>query len=393
MVSTVSVFAMEKAVVLPKRVSHPSIRVGTITGFGDKYHSNGLLGSIGDNYSRTFDANTISSMMPEASALIASLNQFGSYRLGDRLNLGTLKIEADPTVRYEAGVFAHGITENFTLVAVVPVVHYQVNASVYQTGGNVREIVGALPEDLRNQVSRFQVNLVEQFNSRMSAAGYSSFGSRTDTYVGDSQILSFYRYHESRFWSGVVKTSLTLPTGPKDNPDDLLDLPFFGQTAIGVHFLQDLKPWPHWIFGAYAGHTIKIPDRIVKRVPETENEPIPAADRKEEVVRDLGDVTTGGVNTRYLLTDSWEVGAGLEFGFKNADSYSGNRGWNYDLIAKDTYSEWTKFQGALEYSTTNSYLKKDFPIPLAIAYEYSDTISGINVERQVTHELIFKGYF
>ncbi|MEQ1877281.1 MAG: hypothetical protein ABL958_11580 [Bdellovibrionia bacterium] len=378
---------------LPKSVNHPSIRFGVITGFGDKYHSNGLLSSVGENYTRTFDSATLTAAFPEARALVASLNQFGSLRLGDQLNLGTLNIEAEPKVRYEAGVFARGISKNFTLAGVFPVVHYEVNAQVNQTGGNVREILASLPADLRAQVSNLPLDLVAGFHSRMATGGYSSFGTRSETFFGDAQLLGFYRYHESAYWSGVVKTTLTLPTGPKDNPDDLLDLPFFGQTSVGVHFLQDLHPWKNLVLGAYAGHTVKVPDRIVRRVPRDEADIIPDSTRKEELVRDLGDVTTGGVNSRYLLGESFEVGLGLEFGFKAADHYSGSNGWNYGLVGKDSYSEWQKLQAGVEFSTTNSYLKKSFPIPFAIAYEYGDIISGINVERQISHEIIFKGYF
>jgi hypothetical protein len=120
---------------------------------------------------------------------------------------------------------------------------------------------------------------------------------------------------------------------------------------------------------------------------------IPDASRKEELDRDLGDVTTTGVNARYTLSDSWEIGTGLEFGFKGADRYSGSRGWNYDLVSRDSSSQWQKAQAALEFSTTNWYLNGSFPIPLSIAYEYGDIISGTNVERQVCHEISLKGYF
>ncbi|HEX4925900.1 MAG TPA: hypothetical protein VFV50_17540 [Bdellovibrionales bacterium] len=385
--------ALEKAVVLPKGVSHPALRLGTITGFGDKFHSDGLLASVGDTYSKTFDSRTLTTVFPEARALVDSLNQFGSYKLGDQLNLGTLKIEADPKVRFEAAVFAHGFTEHFSLAVALPVVHYSVKTSVYQTEGNLNEIAAALPADLRAQVSKLPLDLVNGFHSRLASAGYAAFGERSQTFMADAQLLGFYRYHQSRFWSGVVKSTLTLPTGPKDDPDDLLDLPFFGQTAFGIHFLQDMNPMRDLVIGAYAGHTIKLPDRSVKRVPRDDQDVLPEADRKEELVRDLGDVTTAGVNARYMLSDAWEAGTGLEFGFKGPDSYSGNRGYNYSLLSRNSSSEWQKLQGSLEFSTTNWFLKNEFALPVAIAYEYSDIISGFNVERQISHELTFKGYF
>src|SRR5690606_7565164 len=111
------------------------------------------------------------------------------------------------------------------------------------------------------------------------------------------------------------------------------------------------------------------------------------------VKRDLGDVVTIGGSTNYWFTKFLNLGAGYDFSYKNQDSYSGARGYDYSLLSRNTESNWHRISGVATFSTVNMFFDKEFVAPLMLSYSYSDIVAGTNVDRQVIHEMNFKMFF
>jgi hypothetical protein len=47
----------------------------------------------------------------------------------------------------------------------------------------------------------------------------------------------------------------------------------------------------------------------------------------------------------------------------------------------------------LTYDSTTAYQRKEAWLPAMISYEYSDTIRGLNIERQTIHEIWLTLFF
>jgi hypothetical protein len=310
--------------------------------------------------------------------------------------LGVLRVETHPEIRYFAPLYAFGITDKWTLGVGVPILKYDNRLSFRQTGSNIEQIrasVGNVSSDLNSAFDQLSVNLAATAQTHLTSKGYKPIVDRSETIVGDVQLASLYRFHDSRAWTGLFKTIVTLPTGPGDDPDDLVDLGLYGQTAVEPQLLANIPVFP-WLFLAAKGSVrYAIPDRIVKRVPESSDDSLPNADRKENVRRQLGLGTSVGLSATAKVYSRVSAGLGFEASHKSEDHYDGERGWDYSLLARETETAEGRVRLNLMYSSTEAYLRKESSFPTMVTYEFSDTVRGMNVERQTIHELAVTLFF
>lgn len=393
--------AIDKAAVLPKGVYHSSFRAGLISEIGERYGTGGTLNNLGDNLSKNFDLKEIMAVTsPEKRAkindLVNTLNQFGESKIGDQVNLGTLRFSIDPSVQFYAPVLAYGLTERFTIGIAVPVVNFKSHVSVFQTSSNIPQIKAQVPgvdTKLTDGLNELNQNLVTAFGEALQTRGFKALHDHDDSYIGDIQLVGLYQVYKGHPFSTVLKGLIVLPTGPQDDPDDLGDLPALHQGALGLGVIQDYHIAPKWTVGAGFNYLMKIPDRIEKRVPLNGDDALPDISQKEMLNRDLGDTATASINARVELTDSLEAGVGYEWGVKGADYYQGSRSYDYTLLSRDTHSTWQRMEAELEYSTVKDFLGGKSDLPWGISYEFSDTVAGTNIEHQRVHELGLKMYF
>jgi len=396
--------AVDKAQVLPKRVNYASVRFGVMDKLGEVYGASGGIGLRGDAFSQSFDMNKIRKfatpeIKTELDRLTKTLNTFGNSEIANQLNLGTLQFDVDPTVRYTAPIYARGITERFTLGLALPVINYKAQINVAQVGSNVPQIkrelqaVTANSEELARGLNRLDESLVTTFNQIVQDRGYKPIRSREESFLGDIQMVGLYHLVKQSRENAVLKVGLVLPTGPEDDPDDLTDLNNQHQFAVGAGVINDYSFISRWTIGSGVYFLSRIPDRSTRRVPESEEDSLPKANRKERLDRDLGDSLSANANIRYQFNDYFEATAGFETGTKSPDQYSGQKGWDYALLSKNTYQTWNKTLFALEYSTVAGFIGGRDPIPFTVSYDFSDIFAGTNIERQQMHELGIKLYF
>jgi hypothetical protein len=204
---------------------------------------------------------------------------------------------------------------------------------------------------------------------------------------------SSLRLYNARFVDFYLLNQLTLPTGPKDDPDDLVDLNIFGKTNFQTMLFTNYN-FVRWMeLGVGIGYTWGITDDIVKRVPRSEDDALPPESTKETLDKDPGDAVNVQFASNFITSDYIHFGFGYEWNDKKADKYTGHRNLRYDLLEKDsnTKSEVAKFK--LTYSTLNGFLQGTEKIPYSVVYAFADTVRGENIEREMTHELLLKFYF
>jgi hypothetical protein len=237
------------------------------------------------------------------------------------------------------------------------------------------------------------VNLIGEYKKALQNYGYQDPSVGNQTALGDLQVAGIYQYYADRRWTLYNQTTVNLPTGPEDDPSNLVDIPIFHQTNLRSEFKQDFRITPKWTFGTMVGYIWRIPDQADKRVPSSRDDLLPPANRQERVARDLGDSYLLGTSMSYALTRVWSVNGSYEFNRKAEDRYRGERGYDYSLLAKDSKTEAHRVGLGVTFSTVDMFYAQEFMAPLQLSYSYSDVISGVNIDRQQSHELSLRVFF
>jgi hypothetical protein len=389
-------FAMDSADVLPSGVHSPALRAGVISGVSQRYAGDGSLVTLTDVHSLEFNVQQLQQMEPRVQQLVHALNQFGRQDFGDNLNLGTLRIDINPEIRYYAPLHAFGVTPGWTVAAGLPIVQYRNKITMSQTGSNIAQIraqTGGLSKDLDSAFNELEVGLINGAKNELASKGYKPLTDRSETIIGDLQLASLYKVFTTPRFAGQLKTVVNLPTGPSDDPDDLADLGAFGQTAVDQ--IAVLTYRPHRLFQAAlkAAYRLNFSDRYVMRVPKDSEDTLPGPETKEMVRRKIGDAITLGASGTVFMTKTINAGVGIEGTQKTSDSYSGDGTANYSLLARNSDASSMRFRAGLGYDTTQAYLDSEAILPTVVSYEFSDTIRGTNIERQTIHEIWLTLFF
>lgn len=391
--------AMDSTELLPAGVNSPAFRYGIVSGIDSKYSADGSVATLNDINTVNFNSEQLKLISPEVTTLVNILNQFSQQKLGSQINLGTLRVETEPKVTYLAPIYARGITENLTLAVAMPIVFYENKLRLNQSNSNVGAICSqfaGLNEDLpeiKDACAQLSIKVVDATANELAKKGYKPIQDRKETVPGDFQFVSLYKAHDDGSTSVMVKNTLTLPTGQKNDPDDLADLGVFGVTALEPGVVFNYLPWRKMRLAAKASYKFVAPDKAEMRVPGTAGDILPGPETKETLSRNLGDSINLGGAANLAIGQYFSIAGGYEFTTKGKDSFSGSRGARYDLLAKDSSSIAHKIKGGVSFDTISLYQrKKNFP-PLKVDYEVINTIAGKNTDRQLVNELSLTMFF
>lgn len=392
-------FAMDSTEILPKGINSPAIRYGIISGVDSKYMADGSVMSLNDINTVNFDSKQLEKINPDVTNLVNILNEFSQQRLGQQLNLGTMRVETVPDVKYMAPIYARGISESLTLALALPIVFYENELSLQQSASNVSQICSQfsgiendIPE-LKSACQELNVKVVDATRNELSKKGYRPIQDRKETVLGDAQFVSLWKFHDDQIHSALLRTTLTLPTGKKNDPDDLADLGVFGNTAIEPAVVVNYLPWRRMRLAAKAGYKFILPDSMEVRVPGSEGDILPGQETKEKVSRRTGGTAFVGGAANLSIGSSFSIAGGYEYSRKSADNFSGNRGARYDILGKDSKSQAHKLRAGVTYDTISLYQRtKSFP-PLKLDYEVINTIAGSNSDRQLVNEFSLTMFF
>lgn len=374
---------------LPKGIRSLALRTGIVQGLNQGFDEQGSQMGIGDLRAVTFDAQMLSQQSDRSRLLVDALNAIGSQNLGSQLNLGTLKADAKPAIQFMAPVLAYGIQSNWTLALAVPVISFKNDVSFRVEGSNVESYrqlgAGSISPELSQALD---TSPAVEFEKSLRDKGYKPMGSRQQTFLGDLQLVSMYRIQNSRTYSSLLQTTLTLPTGPKYDSDDLLAGNIWGRTSLDNTFVIGYQAARRVSLNPYAGVNLFLPDQVERRVPNSEYDTLPAADQKKTTNRQLGASVKLGMDANFDITRAWSTGVGGEHSVKAQDKYSGSgENLRYDLLSDETDSSASTLRALLTYSSVAAYRAKKALIPGIISLGISDIIAGKNVLKETRTEL------
>lgn len=393
--------AMDSTEPLPARINSPAFRFGSISGVDSKYNSSGGVVALSDINTIEFNSDQLKKVMSKEGdtikTLILVLNQnSGTDRFGDQLNLGTLRIDTVPDVKYFVPIYARGITDNLSLAVAMPVVFYKNKLSLVQSNSNANEIcdqIGANPA-LQEACTKLRATkMTEEVRAKLATLGYRPIQDRKETLMGDLQLVSFWRFFNRDKHSIVLRNTLILPTGKPNDPDDLADLGSFGETATEALVLYNYLPWKSLRLSTKAVYKLTLPDHVDARVPKDNDDFLPGSETRQRVGRNLGDTITLGTAATWNFYGDFGIAGGYEYARKSSDRYSGSAGGRYDLLERDSSSEAHRLRGGISYDTIGLYQrKKNFP-PMKFDFEVTNTVAGRNTDRSLTNELSVTLFF
>lgn len=377
--------------VLPAGVRMTEGRYGVISGLDQTWKNDGKLYDLGETRSVTFDAATLARVNDRARDLVHALDQFGSHDLGHTLQLGTLNVSTTPEINYYAPVIAYGVTDRLTIGVGLPVIHYTNTISLSASASNLdfyRQQLGGASRALDGVLN---MDLVAETQRVLAEKQYRPLTNRDTTFLGDVQIAMLYRLPDFGDWALMHQLTLTLPTGPKDDPNDLMALNSFGRTSIEAVLIAARALKPRVTFLPYVSLLVPIPDRTSRRVPTNDYDTLPDPDTTEDLGRWTAPTLAFGSELRWEVIDRWSLKTGLEVAGKGQDRYYGSG--RTDLLEKDTDSSVVRARGGLTYSTVEDYKLKKASLPSRLALEVTDTVVGRNIERQLRTDLTAMLFF
>lgn len=378
---------------LPPDIYSPAIRFGHINGLDQRFNEDGKLVSLTDYNAIEFDAKTLSKFNSQAQNLISTLNRFGAFKIGDELNLGVLEIQAHPKIDYAAPIFAKGITKKWTLGFGLPVIHYQNRVTLSQSFSNIdyyKKQFSGLSSELDQALN---TNLGDSTQQVLVEKGYKPLENRDQQFLGDSQIVSLYKVYEEADLTLVHQATLTLPTGPVYDTDDLLALNTFHKTSVENTLAVSKQALPLWKVTPYASLKYTLPEKIDIRVPENEDDILPTKSSTENVIRQDGLSYEFGLQNVVDMTESFQISFDYRLGEKAMDEFSGSQNRRYDLLSKNTDTKWQKTSFEFAYSTVKSYFKHSSRIPFILSLNFFDTLAGKNIERRFGQEMAMTLFF
>ncbi|MCO5143986.1 MAG: hypothetical protein M9962_12925 [Oligoflexia bacterium] len=392
-------FALDSNELLPQSVNSPAIRFGVVSGVDSKYNADGAVQSLNEINTIHFNAEQLQKLDSGISDLANILNQFSQQELGSQLNLGSLRVETIPDVKYLVPIYARGITDNLTLAIAAPIVFYKNKLTLNQSASNAEQICNYfrstqkdIPE-LKDACDKLKVKIKDSVQNELKNLGYKPIEDRSETIFGDIQLVGLYKFYNVNPISLVSRTTLNLPTGQTNDPDDLADLGAFGTRSIEEFVILNWTPNRKFRIASKVGYRFMIPDRAEVRVPGSAGDILPGPSSKENVKRDLGDSLTVGGAINYAIWGALTIAGGYEFVMKGADKYSGSRGKKYDLLGQDTQSRAHKLKAGISYDTIELYQRtKSFP-PLKLDFDVTNTFAGVNSDRQLVNELSLTMFF
>jgi hypothetical protein len=182
------------------------------------------------------------------------------------------------------------------------------------------------------------------------------------------------------------------PTGEEDDPDSLVDYPLGSGTYAPLFWLhQDYIGLKKLLLSTTLKYEWYLPDRNYLRVPDSVDQPL--TNNKERVDRDIGDYFEFQLNGSYEFLEGLSLWGRYTYGYKWRDSFSGDKGFDYDSLEAETGQISHEYRIGLAYSTVPLFMANKFPLPIEAFVGYRSRFAGENVLKTDYINLGFTLYF
>lgn len=368
----------DDASVLPKGVFKPQINSKFYFPVDEQYGPGGGTEDVAEDFNAVLDSNVFPSL--------SDVEQGFGLPPGFA-NIGTSVISFEYDFNLYEFDFHYGFTDRLTIGVHIPYwdVKNDVNAEVESANATVgaNPFIGT-PNDPFGGAPLIPVALggvpltTDQVqNLLVEGFGYKPIKSWSGRGFSDIEAGFRYQYLNTDTWRLAFTGGVRIPTGEKDDPDNLMDYPLgTGAWALLFNFNQDYLGIKNLVINTTFRYELYLPDEETLRILYDVDKPITPF--KERVDRDYGDVIELEVSGVYTLREGWNVSMLYKYGFSFKDDIDGDMGYEYSSLEDETdYKEHVGIIG-LSYSTIELYKQKKFAVPLVASISYRNRFAGEN---------------
>jgi hypothetical protein len=296
--------------------------------------------------------------------------------------LGKFAADIRSRVNVYAPIFSYGITPKVTLALAVPFYSVSNASSMDFTPSETgKAFLNRLSNNYNNQTQSAREaadklnNAVGRLNDKLEKNGYKKIQDWSGTGFGDTQLVAKVRTSEMPYLATAVSAGVVIPTGTRDDPDNLLDRSFGdGQWDAFVGGALD-QPLPaQFTVNEYVRYTYQMPSRKKMRmVTEDESIEVP----KETVFYKLGDKIEAGTSVQYENDAGIVSGAGYNFFHKVKDIY--RAGESTRLLTYETMQQMHEAELEIGYSSVPAFRRKEIAIPFEAKLGYKHQLRSRNM--------------
>ncbi len=378
--STASAF--ESTRVLPKGVRNLDLRT-LYTQTSEKTNEHGDKVSLADNLYRPLRFRNV--LQGEEGLKKTQLKAFMLARgFNDEDSVGDFRATLNAQINVWAPVLAWGITDTFTFAAALP--YYSTSSDInvgFQTNEGGDRFLAALMDPAVNSsysaveaAEKFQ-NAVGRLNERLEKNQYEPLGRWNQTGWGDLTLAGKNLTYNGDVLKGSTTLGVIVPTGRKDNPNILTDLPYGdGQWDIFGQLTADQIVGKGLMFNQFVKYTYQTADRKPVRW-RTYDETVEAP--RYNTNFKLGDKVDAGVSFQFEQDSGWNGGLGGLYYRKFGDRYDVDIADVKSELKRQTDQDAVYWEARAGYSTVEKYRRKEFPLPLSASIEYRKQYKSRNV--------------
>jgi hypothetical protein len=380
--STASGFESTKT--LPKGVRNLNVK-GLYTSVSEKSDPNGNKVSIAESLWKPLKFKNILSTEEEPlkrTQLEAFLIEQG---ISKEQSVGDFTADLNAQINVWAPIFGWGITDTLTIAVAVP--YYSTSTDIqpgFRTNAGAVDFLARLTTPSMNNygsaleaAEKFK-DAVNRLNTKLVKYNYAQLSRWNQTGWGDTTLALKYLAVNQDVLKMAVTGGMVVPTGRRDSPKILTDLPFGdGQWDVFSQLAFDQQVSPNIYLNQFAKYTYQAADKrrvAWKTFDESIEVPVNSTDFK------FGDKVEAGISMQFEQDSSGLTGGlGALYYRKFGDRYKVT-----DIDAKNELQRWTDQnaeygQAKLGYSTLAAFKRKEFPLPASISLEYRKQLVSRNV--------------
>ena len=300
----------------------------------------------------------------------------------DSYDFGEIRMDIRPSVQVQVPNVMYGVTNWWSVVVSVPFIKMKTDVNwQYKPGADsgTLDSVSATARTLGVSSIPSSRELVGLAQTTLAEKGYKPIESTEKSFMGDARLMSLFKLGQfGKLGLGAMNT-LGLPTGPEHDSDDLTDSGAFHHAFIEQEITAEYVFSRRFATYASGGIRYNLPEDSTFRIPKEEGDLAPDASQKETVKRQIGMSNFVEAGLKYRALSRLVLSGGWIQRTKEQDTFAGNRGFRYDVLAKTypyTAESSHAFKAGVMYDPLSRY--RPGSIPLMANLDFEQTFAGVN---------------
>jgi hypothetical protein len=314
----------------------------------------------------------------------------------EQIDFGSINLDPKINIQAEAFVLGWGITSDTSVFACLPFWRASVdfNGPVYSPTSSLQMVVKKLERKANKSHDPDRARILSRILARLPSItgenlqdilvntyGYKPLGNWSGQGIGDSFFFIHQNLRKSRYHRSALRIGVALPTGRKDDPDNLVDVPF-GDSVTGTYleWLNDFS-----IIGkrltASAGGKYQYNWSRNRTYRLIEDPSFPITSKKESLFYKPGDHWSMQSGFDLEVMRPLHVFTNLTHERHERDRIHGKLAdYDYQLLMNNTQKESNTVEAGIKFSTVPWYRQKSASIPMDLTAATSRVVSGKNSE-------------